>query len=95
MLTRLLLGALLLLLIFRAIGRLFVGIAEGAAGMQPGRGRAGHANSPGRVPAKGEMMVQDPVCGTFVLPSRAVSARGPHGPVYFCSEQCRNTYQQR
>ena len=41
------------------------------------------------------MMVRDPVCGTFVLPSRATSMRDRNGPHYFCSDRCRQAYQRR
>jgi YHS domain-containing protein len=89
MLTRFLLFAVLLLLVFRALGRVIRGIAEGAGGAPPRRG-------PGRptaaTPAKGELMARDPMCGTFVVQSRALSARGRDGQQYFCSEKCRDEY---
>jgi len=40
-------------------------------------------------------MVRDPVCGTFVLPSRSVSMRDRSGTHHFCSDRCRQAYQQR
>jgi YHS domain-containing protein len=84
MLTRVLLFGLLLILLARALRSLLVGIIAGAAPQAPARG-----------PRVGEHMVRDPVCGTFVLPSRAVTdGRGDHTH-YFCSEQCRTTYRHQ
>jgi YHS domain-containing protein len=39
-------------------------------------------------------MVRDPVCGTFVLPSRSVSARDRSGVHHFCSDRCRQAYEK-
>lgn len=43
--------------------------------------------------ASGEEMVQDPVCGTYVPASDAVTARIKGRRLYFCSEQCRDVYR--
>ena len=90
MLTRVLLWALLLFLVFRTIGRLFRGIGEGIHGTTARRGG-------GRVatPPPGELMVRDPVCGTFVVPSRALSHHDKRGTQCFCSETCRQEYLSR
>jgi YHS domain-containing protein len=40
-------------------------------------------------------MVRDPVCGTFVLPDRALAISDARQRVYFCSEACRDTYRAR
>jgi uncharacterized protein len=89
MLTRFLLWAVLLLLVGRAIRRFFNGIAQGAASPGP-RAR----QRPPSPPDKGELMVRDPVCGTFVLPSRATSMRDRSGTHYFCSDRCREAYKE-
>ncbi len=81
--TRFLLFALLLFLVGRAISRLFMGIVEGAAP----RPQAGSGQ-----PEKGETMVRDPVCGTFVLPSRSLVLKGKGGIQHFCSEKCRDAW---
>jgi YHS domain-containing protein len=86
MLARFLIWALLLLVVFRALRSLLAGIVQGASAPPPPRGRP---------PEKGELMVRDPVCGTFVLPSRAVSARDRSGTHYFCSDRCLQAYQRR
>jgi len=43
-------------------------------------------------PPAGEpgVLVQDPVCGTFIDRTRALAERGRNGEIrYFCSESCR------
>jgi YHS domain-containing protein len=89
-----LLWAVFLLVVFHAIRRVFRGIAEGVSGRASSGGGRRPAGS--RAPAtKGELMIRDPVCGTYVVPSRALSARGADGTVYFCSDKCRQTYVSR
>ena len=87
MLVRFLVWALFFFLIGRAIRRFFAGVAQGAAPPPPRARR-----TPG-TPEKGELMVRDPVCGTFVLPSRASSMRDRTGTHYFCSDACREAYR--
>ena len=84
LLVRVLLIGLFLFLLARALWRLFTGIVAGA---QP-PGASG-------TPQRGEHMVRDPVCGTFVLPSRALSLGSGAGIQYFCSEQCRGAHQRQ
>jgi YHS domain-containing protein len=38
-------------------------------------------------------MVRDPVCGTFVVQSRALSAARGTETAFFCSEDCRRRWQ--
>jgi YHS domain-containing protein len=74
----LILKLILLVIVVRAIVRLVRGIMEG---MRVPQGK------PPAVP-----LVRDPVCGTFVVPSRALSA-GSGGDIrFFCSEKCRRAY---
>jgi YHS domain-containing protein len=40
-------------------------------------------------------MVRDPICGTYVVPERAVSIRDGRQAVYFCSEACRDKYRAK
>jgi len=42
------------------------------------------------VPQQGVPMVRDPVCGTFVLPERAVSLTDGRTACSFCSNTCRD-----
>jgi YHS domain-containing protein len=76
------------LVAIRAIWRLLQGVMQGMAG-EP-------APRPGSsVPAQGVQMVKDPVCGTYVVPERAVSAVTGRRTVYFCSTACRDKYQAK
>ncbi len=40
-------------------------------------------------------LVRDPVCGTFVLPSKALTSGSGSNTRYFCSEKCRRDYGHR
>ena len=40
-------------------------------------------------------MLPCPVCGTYVVPGKAISVVSGGAPVYFCSEKCRAEYQPR
>jgi YHS domain-containing protein len=71
---------LLVFFVLRAISRLFRGIAEG---MRPPR-----VEPPPAVP-----LARDPVCGTFVVPSRAIVAGTGAAMRFFCSENCRRAYE--
>ena len=73
---------LLLFFVVRAISRLLRGIAEG---MRPPRDE-----QPSAVP-----LARDPVCGTFVVPSRALTAGSGAEMRFFCSENCRRTYERK
>jgi YHS domain-containing protein len=47
------------------------------------------------VPAQGVHMVKDPVCGTYVVPDRAVSMNAGRETIYFCSTACRDKYRAK
>jgi YHS domain-containing protein len=84
-LLRLLLFLLLIVVVMQALVRIAGGFMDGLSG-RSSRGRS-------RVPTKGTAMVRDPVCGTFVVQSRALTAvRGRH-TAWFCSEDCRRQWQ--
>jgi uncharacterized protein len=77
---------LLVLVIFAA--RIYSRVARAfREGMQQGA-----PGSP-RVPSQGMQMVRDPMCGTFVLPDRAVTLTHGRTRLYFCSEACRDSYR--
>ena len=73
---------LLLLFVLRALQRLWLGIVEG---MNPPR-----PPQPSAVP-----LARDPVCGTFVVPSRALTGGTGADMRFFCSENCRRTYETK
>jgi uncharacterized protein len=83
-LVRLILVLLLIFFLGRAVWRLLVGVVEGASGARAGRTG---------VPRRGARMVRDPVCGTFVVQSRALSADSGGEVAWFCSEDCRRKWR--
>ncbi len=81
---RVVLIAILMMFIARAFWRVVDGIMEGLSGrrnVQP--------------PQRGVPMVRDPVCGTFILPDRAVTLVNGSRSVFFCSTGCRDKYRSR
>ncbi|MGE3179543.1 MAG: hypothetical protein AB7O32_18870 [Vicinamibacterales bacterium] len=81
---------LLLLVAFvaRAFWRVIDGVRDGLSGATPGASRGSAAVS-------GVQMVRDPVCGTFVVPSRALSVSAGGRQFHFCSTRCRDTFNAR
>lgn len=78
---------LLVVLIFfvmRALMRLLNGVRAGVSG-----GTASASRSRMRPPVK---MVADPVCGTFVVPGKALALARGRQTHYFCSEKCRDQW---
>jgi uncharacterized protein len=78
----------LAMLLARAGWRIIDGVMEGLAG-RSSRTRDGN------VPARGVQMVRDPVCGTYVVPDRAVAISDGSTRVFFCSTNCRDKYRAR
>jgi hypothetical protein len=81
---RVILISILVILVVRALLRLLQGIAEGVAGPR----------ASGPAPPSVQM-VRDPICGTFVVPDRAVALMDGRREVYFCSTGCRDKYRAR
>jgi hypothetical protein len=82
----------LLLILFVVIARNFWrfvdGVMAGArGGSQPGGKKSG--------PPVSVKMTQCPVCGTYVVPGKAISLMSGGTPLYFDSEKCRAEYQSR
>ena len=80
--ARLILWAILIYVLWRVAWRLLKGVFEGMGYQQPDG-------------AKTVGLVRDPVCGTFVMPSRALVSGSGTGTRYFCSEKCREEYAGR
>jgi YHS domain-containing protein len=80
--TGLILKVILFLLIVRILWTFVRGVLEGA----------GIRQSPQAPSVK---LVRDPVCGVFVVPSRAITARSGSTTEYFCSEKCRAEWSRR
>jgi len=85
---RFILLAILLIIISRMFWRLVDSFIEGVTG-QSRESRMSGA-SPRGVP-----MARDPVCGTFVVPERAVTLVNGRTRLYFCSETCRDKYRAK
>jgi YHS domain-containing protein len=80
---RLLLWAVLLFFVLRALSRLLRGVLEGA----------GYRRD---IPQQRSVaLVKDPVCGVFVVPGQALTAGTGSAARYFCSEKCRREWQRR
>ena len=84
MLLRVVLLLVLIAFVARSFWRLVDGVIEGVTG----RRRT-------EIPNRGVPMVRDPVCGTFVLPDRAVSLTEGRRQMFFCSTACRDKYRAR
>jgi len=88
---RLILLLVMFVLIARSFWSVVDGVMRGVSSSPPqGGGRARGSNAP--VPVK---MVPCPVCGTFVVPGKALSTTSMRGQaVWFCSEKCRAEYRE-
>ena len=82
----------LLLILFVVAARLFWrlvdAVVRGAIGPQAQQARRG--GTPAAV-----KMQPCPVCGTYVVPGKAISVVSGGAPVYLCSEKCRAEFQSR
>jgi len=85
---RFLLLLILIAFVARAFWRLIDGVLEGARS-----GRSVSSRSPKQ--AHGVQMVRDPVCGTFLVPERAVTMADGNRQLFFCSTRCRDKFQAR
>jgi hypothetical protein len=81
---RLVLILVLIILVARAFWRVVDGVIEGLSGRPLSA-----------TPRRTAQMERDPVCGTFVLPDRAVTLDGGSRRVFFCSAACRDKYRAR
>jgi hypothetical protein len=82
---RLILFLIFAIVVARAFWRMFDAIVDGASGGRP---------KP-NVPERSVPMVRDPICGTFVLPDRAVTLADGRERLHFCSDKCRDAYRAR
>jgi uncharacterized protein len=81
--VRLIIFLVLVYFVARAVWRLVHGIAEGMSAPRD-------SQSPSAV-----ALVRDPVCGTYVVPSRALTAGSGDDIHFFCSERCRQAWAKR
>lgn len=61
-------------------------VRSASAGAAPGARRGGG-------PPASVKMAPCAVCGTYVVPGKAISAVSGGAPVYFCSDKCRAAFQ--
>lgn len=81
--VRFLLLSILILLVARAVLRVFDGVLDAMNGRSV-RPRPG---------SSAMKLVRDPVCGTFVPPGASLSEQADGHRHYFCSERCRETFR--
>ena len=88
--ARFILLSILLTILLRSVSRLWQGIVRGMQGdaryVDPSRGNAAS-------PQRSVQMARDPICGTFVVPERAVALITGSERLYFCSTDCRDKYR--
>jgi len=84
---RSLLFLVLSVILSRMFWRVAASFMEGLTGVQ--------RRPPASPPQRGVHMVRDPVCGTFVVPDRAVALHDGRVQVFFCSDACRDKYRAR
>jgi YHS domain-containing protein len=82
--ARALLFFVLFVFLIRALRQLWRGLVDGM-----------HPRNQGSVSKPGVQMVRDPVCGTFVIPERALTISVGREQLYFCSPACRDAYRAR
>lgn len=91
---RFILLSILLTIVFR-LARLWAGVVRG---MQVGPDAGRPQSRPGstRTPQRGVQMARDPICGTFVVPKRAVAlSTAGNDRAYFCSTDCRDAWRSQ
>ena len=82
-----LLDVILFFVLSRAVLKLLGGVMAGVTSKPAQRAP--------QTPDRGIQMARDPVCGTFVVPERAVVLTDGRERVYFCSTACRDQYTAR
>ncbi len=83
MIIVLILRLLFIWFIVRSLVRLVRGIMEGLQAPPSPK-------SPAAVP-----LARDPICGTYVVPAKALSAGSGAETRFFCSENCRRAYAMK
>lgn len=84
----------LLLLLVALVGRAFWKLMDGVLEALRGDPMTSPRASP-RAPQRGVPMARDPVCGTFVVPERAIPLTTGGQQLFFCSVKCRDAFQTR
>jgi hypothetical protein len=87
--ARFILLLVLFLVVARTLWRFIDAVIRGASGPAQARGPRG-----GGPPASVKMS-QCPVCGTYVVPGKAISLTSGGSTLYFDTDKCRGEYQAR
>ena len=74
---------ILILIVLRLVWRFARGVLEGAGFFESSSGRSSVG------------LVRDPICGVFVVPSKALTEGQGAQTRYFCSEKCRAEWRRR
>ena len=82
---RIVLFVILSVFLARAFWRLVDGVMEGLSAGPAGRNISNVRS--------GVQMARDPVCGTYVVPDRAVAITDGRRQIFFCSTACRDKYR--
>jgi YHS domain-containing protein len=93
---------ILLMIVIRVIWRFLGGIIDGLSGDSSARSRGSQRSAwrggvgPGG-PGGGAAsvpLVRDPVCGTYVVRTKALTTGSGEQTQYFCSEKCRDEFRK-
>ena len=87
MLARFFLLIILFVVIAKTFWRFVDGVVSGATSAPKGGKRNG--------PPVAVKMTQCPICGTYVVPGKAISLVSGGTPLYFDTEKCRAEFQSR
>ena len=87
--TRFILLLVLFTIVARLLWRFMDGVVRGVTG-QAAKGGTRPSAKPAAV-----KMQPCPVCGTYVVPGKAISLVSGGSPIYFDTEKCRAEYQSR
>jgi YHS domain-containing protein len=83
---------LLLFMVIRALMLIVGGLVRGLMGAAGVPADSDREPRSGGVARSQGTLVQDPVCGTYVLQERALAMKTTGGTAFFCSERCRSAY---
>jgi len=93
--ARFLLLLALFFVVARTLWRFVDAIVRGAAGTASSGSARGRGGAPRSGPPASVKMLPCPVCGTYVVPGKAISIVSGGSPIYFDTEKCRAEYQSR
>lgn len=94
MLARFILLMVLFVVIAKMFWRFVDAVVSGATG-GAAQQRGARTSGPQGQPPVSVKMQQCPICGTYVVPGKAISAVSGGAPVYFDTEKCRAEFQSR